>query len=292
MRWQAKATLMALFSVAPRGEVAHYWFQRHVTKSLPMPDRSLAQKIERARHHAGRYQQYGAKPITESVFYEFGAGWDLAIPLCFAALGVKQQVVVDLRRLARPELVRATVDGLSRLVPDLPTAKGETVDDILTANGIEYRAPSDAAKTGMPSGSVDCITSSNTLEHIPPDSIVAILRECHRLLADDGIMSFSIDYTDHWSHADKRISYLNYLRYSTRQWRFLSPALHYQNRLRHSDYERLFSDAGFRQVCMDQVHQTPANAAELLPGRVDQRFAAYSLEDLVMPNARVVLVKA
>ena len=72
----------------------------------------------------------------------------------------------------------------------------------------------DARASGLHAGCVDIITSTNTLEHIPPGEIAAILRECARLLREGGLMSSSIDLQDHYHWFDKNISVYNFLRFS------------------------------------------------------------------------------
>src|SRR5262249_3632127 len=114
--------------------------------------------------------------------------------------------------------------------------------------GIDYWAPCDARRTQLEAGSIDWITSTNTLEHIPLQDIHAILQECRRLLRDDGLMSCLIDYEDHYSYFDHSISGYNFLQYSDEAWAFFNPALYYQNRLRHRDYLDLFQSAGFEVV--------------------------------------------
>ena len=128
-------------------------------------------------------------------------------------------------------------------MPRLPTAAIDTVDLVSSLRklyGIEYRAPCDARATGLAADSVDCVTSTSTLEHIDPSDIGGILRECHRILRADGIMSMAVDYTDHYA-----ISQYNFLRYSDRAWKMFNPQLHFQNRQRHADYVRLFEASGF-----------------------------------------------
>ena len=53
--------------------------------------------------------------------------------------------------------------------------------------GVDYRAPADARATGMAEGTIDCAISVETLEHIPPADISAILKEIHRILRPDGV---------------------------------------------------------------------------------------------------------
>src|SRR5207253_9552486 len=77
--------------------------------------------------------------------------------------------------------------------PDqLPTDPRAACRMLQECFGIEYRAPCDARRTALGDGSVDYITSTNTLEHIPADDLPAILRECHRLLTPGGFLSYRV----------------------------------------------------------------------------------------------------
>src|ERR671927_742071 len=115
MRWVAKAALQRGLGVLPQGERLNYVFQRHVLRSLPAGDAALRQKLARARQHVAAYAEHGpGTPLGDACFYEFGAGWDLAIPLAYAMLGVGRQVLVDIRPSARVELVNETLALLER----------------------------------------------------------------------------------------------------------------------------------------------------------------------------------
>jgi hypothetical protein len=69
------------------------------------------------------------------------------------------------------------------------------------------------------------------------------MRECHRLCHSGSVLSLKIDYSDHYANADLTISKYNFLRYSAAEWRKYNPSLHYQNRLRHCDYRKIFAGA-------------------------------------------------
>ena len=85
MRWLAKAALQRTLGVLPQGERLNYVFQRHVLRSFPVPDKSTRQKFTRALAHIAAYEEFGpGVPREEATFYEFGAGWDLAIPIAYA----------------------------------------------------------------------------------------------------------------------------------------------------------------------------------------------------------------
>ena len=71
-----------------------------------------------------------------------------------------------------------------------------------------------------------------------------------------------IDYSDHWSHADRSITPRHFLRFEDEEWRRWNPLMHYQNRLRHSDYRRLFDDAGF--IILGEKETVPGCAEDAL----------------------------
>ena len=112
MRWLAKAALQRALGALPQGERLNYVFQRHVLHSFPLGDAAFRQKFTRAASHLAAYEEHGpGVPPAEATFFEFGAGWDLAIPLAYAALGVGRQVVIDIRPSARMELVSDLSSG-------------------------------------------------------------------------------------------------------------------------------------------------------------------------------------
>lgn len=258
-RWKAKAALQTLFSHVPGREALNYLCQRRIFRNLPVNDATLRATAQDARRHLENLTRHGTVPVNEATFYEFGAGKDLVVPLTYYCLGVREQLIIDIRDLAREELV---VDALRRLgtgvVPDLVRSPEAALgvsgrQQRLTALGIAYRAPCDARATGLANTSVDYITSTSTLEHIPPADIRLILRECRRILRPGGVMSMLIDYQDHYSYADSSISVYNFLRYDEREWVRWNPALQYQNRLRHSDHLAMFTDEAFEIIDDDPV---------------------------------------
>ena len=300
MDWRLKALLQLAFSMIPQGEQLNYFVQRYVVRSLPVSNASIAASVSYAKRHIDALQRHSHRALGQATFYEFGAGWDMVIPLALYGFGVETQTLVDIRRLMRVELISDTVERYQRMtselaIPRRPAALLNYKNNVTTLlkqqYGIDYRAPCDARETGLPSGSIDYITSTSTLEHIPLEDIRLILQECHRILCDEGLMSVLIDYDDHYSYSDGKISCYNFLQYSDRIWALFSPPLHYQNRLRHRDYLELFQSAGF-YVIEDQ-HKDPIemDLKELEQLSVDARFRNYSLRDLAVHNALLVIRK-
>jgi SAM-dependent methyltransferase len=238
----AKAALQRGMGFVPQGERLNYLFQRHVARSLPADESVFRRKFARAEQHLRAYQEHGpGKPPADAIFWEFGVGWDLAIPLSFAALGVGRQVLVDIRPSARVELVN---DSLAHLDLDPVHSLAELEERF----GIEYLAPRDARATGLAAESVDFVSSTDVCEHVPGDDLAAIFRECRRLLRPGGAFSCRIDLQDHYAYFDRSLSKYNFLRYSDGGWRLVNSPLHFQNRLRSPDYLRLVREAGFEIV--------------------------------------------
>jgi SAM-dependent methyltransferase len=291
MRWLAKAALQRLLGTLPQGERLNYVFQRHVLRSLPVGEATMRQKFTRALAHLGAYEQHGpGVPLADATFYEFGAGWDLAVPLAYAQLGVGRQVLVDIRPSARVELVNESISSLERLRPELEDAAGRplrelggpvsSLAELEPRFGIRYLAPCDARATGLPSGSVELITSTDTCEHIPYDDLAAIFAECHRLLRPGGAFSCRIDLQDHYGYFDRSLSRYHFLRFGDRAWSLVNSPLHFQNRLRAPEYLRLVREAGFELVAENPSGPNEQGREELRAMPLAERFRDFSVEDL------------
>jgi len=88
------------------------------------------------------------------------------------------------------ELLRsANIPGAVRI----PERSVNSLEDLFRYYAIEYKAPCDARRTGLPARSINVVTSTYTLEHIPPNDLLLILQECSRILVDGGVMSHLID---------------------------------------------------------------------------------------------------
>ena len=298
MRWKTKALIQGAFSRMPAGESLNYLCQRRIFRSLPVDDSVFHEKAGIARRHLEHLTEYGHIPVGDAHFYEFGAGKDLILPLCLYCHGANEQLLVDIRPLARDELVLDTLRRLDAgVVPGLPRTPGPRpagagLQAHLAALGITYRAPCDARETELPDQSVDYITSTSTLEHIAEPDIRLILRESRRILRPEGRMSMFVDYQDHFSYADTSISAYNFLQYDDREWARWSPSLQFQNRLRHSDYLALFEEAGFEILDDRPTTGSPEDLEVVRTLAVGDRFRSRSEQDLGVRNSFVTVKPA
>ncbi len=300
MRWLAKATIQKAMSVLPQPDRWNYVLQRHVTKRLPRPDNDVTDKIRLAIRHLEALQRVSPElDVTSTRFFEFGAGWDLIVPLAFATLGVRDQTLVDIRPNARLELVN---DAIARIGPllgrtgrstsrDLDPAPIASFDELRERFGIRYVAPLDAAATGFSDDTFDVMTSTLALEHIPAPDIEAILREAVRILRPGGLFSAIIDMQDHYSFMDRNVSVYNYLRYGDRTWGLVNSKLHYQNRLRNSDYLALARASGLDLMFEQPTGPTAKELEALQSLPLAPRFRHYERDDLAITDSLVVLRK-
>ena len=302
MRWLAKAAVQKGIGALPQGERLNYVFQRRVLHSLPAGDGALRQKFSRAVQHLGAYEAHGpGAPASEATFNEFGAGWDLAIPLAYGLLGVGRQVLVDIRPSARVELVNDSLASFERLRGELegiaerelqpPGGPISRLVELEERFGIRYLAPCDARGTGLAAESIDYVSSTDTCEHIPGTELAEIFRECHRLLRPAGAFSCRIDLQDHYAYFDRSLSKYNFLRYSDRAWSLVNSPLHHQNRLRSPEYLQLVRNAGFELVVEQPSGPSEAGLKELESLQLAPRFRKFPPEDLGVTVLSFVAVR-
>ena len=303
MNWRYKALLQQVFAITPYAENMNYFFQRHVTKSLPVSDTEFVSIVKSAREHFDVFRRYYKGNIEEASFYEFGAGWECIIPLSFYGFGVQHQTLVDIRTLLRVELINDTIGKFQRLQAQAGVSRkpDKYIDESTKSDyasyleqwyGIKYLAPCDARDTGLEDNSIDFITSTNTLEHISYNDIQRILKECYRLLTCNGIMIFKIDYQDHYSYFDPHISVYNFLQYSDAAWKLFNPSIHYQNRLRHKDYIDLIETSGFVVVEELQREGTDEDIQTLRELNLYKKFAGkYTVNELAVRGSHLVIRK-
>ncbi len=306
MNWRFKAMVQQVFSCLPFGEKLNYIGQKYIVRGLPLSKDEFIGRVNIALRNFNSYSRYSScnTAIDRAIFYEFGAGWDLIIPLTYYLLGVNSQIIIDNRAIARFELINDSLTRFKNLNKDLPPLISDRLDNALSMYpintmqqlkqqfGISYRAPCDAKATRLEAGSIDFISSTATLEHIPANEISAIFNECYRILITGGIMTSTIDYMDHYSYFDKTISVYNFLKYPTSIWQIYNPGIQYQNRLRHKDFLQIANSTGFTVV--DDDHYTPTiEDIKLLESMKlhDDFRSKYKPIELAIKNGFLVLKK-
>jgi SAM-dependent methyltransferase len=148
---------------------------------------------------------------------------------------------------------------------------------------IDYQAPADASKTGLPPHEIDVVFSNSVLEHIPKLTLEAIFAESWRILVPGGIVFHSVNCGDHYAYTDSTVGQLNYLQFTSREWELLwNNDVQYQNRLRAIDFLELARKHDF-EITRDTSKVLPERLDELrrLP-KIAPEFRRYSDEELCL----------
>ncbi len=305
MKVFTKRLIQNILSRIPLGERINLWMQMNVTKGLPVSEEGIISKIDAAKFHISNYLSYNKDKNTDLSkisSFEFGAGYDLIVPLIFSFMNINKIYCVDIKYKISAFLINDIIERLkintefmdliseSKLNPEITPSN---LTKILEEKyNIYYKAPMDAASTNFPDESIDLIVSNATLEHIPKDSIKRILKESYRILKPGGVLSHSIDYKDHWAYTDSTLSYYNFLQYSEKEWKYRNPDLNYQNRLRHRDYEELFIDAGFKIVKKEPFLPLEKDKAALRNLNIHESFKSnYTFEELSILSSFFAITK-
>ena len=298
MAWQLRFLRNSAFALLPGGK----WLRAIKRKLVPYPVQLDPETLENAFEMIAMLERAGLHPRGR-VMLEVGSGWWPIIPLLMRLAGAHRIYLVDTQRLLDVQLLRGIADKFreradavaTRLGADVAHVRatldcpvGAQLEELLEHFGFVYLAPADATALTLEDGSIDVAISRAVLEHIPAATLARIFAELHRVLNKSGGMCHIVDNSDHWSHADARLSRINFLRYSESRWRwFAINPLDYQNRLRHSDYLQLAQRAGFRIV--EDRSVPDSRALDDLPRlSIHRAFATYGADDLAILTSRFV----
>ena len=298
MNFKHKCFLQNIFSVLPRGEILNYFFQRYGTRALPVSNDSFLDKVELSYNHYLKFLKFNSLEENSQKYYEFGAGWDLIIPVSMGFLGF-EVTCIDIRRLIFKQLIsdtllkfKSNMDHLPFTIDQLDIKDNQSPLDFLKNRlNFNYIAPLDARNTKFNSDYFDFVTSTVTFEHIPEQDLYLILIETYRILKPGGILLLKIDYRDHWAYFDKSISFYNFLTYSEKEWVKFNPSIHYQNRLRHKDYLDIISNTNFKIMEDDPELPTQEDLEILEKLKLNSRFKGYNINNLGIKGSQIVLRK-
>ena len=298
MNFKYKCFLQILFSNLYKGEILNYFFQRYVTRSLPISDLFFKQRILYSYDLFLKFQKYNLLSENTKRYYEFGAGWDLLTPLSMSALGFNVSCI-DIRRLVFGDLIANSLYRLDNFSDDSVRGKfqkfeynsGDVLKFLEQNKFFRYYAPKDARKTDFEKDYFDFASSTEVFEHVPEKDLYNILIETYNILKPGGIFILKIDYRDHWAFFDKNISIYNYLKYSDQEWERYNPSLHYQNRLRHIDHIKIIKKTSFEIVNVDLNLPSHEELIQLKSLKVSEKFQKYDINDLSIKSSIIVLRK-
>jgi SAM-dependent methyltransferase len=278
--WKIKVLIQFFLSHMPFGEAINHRLQR-VNAIRRGGATSLRNRINEVDGGLRNLQR--VKPLAGSVVVEVGTGWDALPTLLLRKLGAERIYTFDHVAHLRHDLAQSVGREIG-----LPDPEQLTLAGLLESNGIDYVAPGDATKTGLPDKSVDLFYSFAVLEHVPDNVAAALMAEARRVLKPGGIWYSLIGLHDHYAGFDKSVSEVNFLRYPEWLWRLLvKNNISYHNRLRERDFLDMMARAGGEIVRVHHV-QRPEDVERVKAMKVDRRFAGYTPEELAVTRTEII----
>jgi hypothetical protein len=308
--WLVKALVQRGIGALPN---PHYWnelFQDRVTHSLDLTNERFEASLRNCRNHLEQLQRFGSTATGGSFSaFELGTGWFPTIPIGLFLCGAREVWTWDIVPFLRRDRLKLTIrrfleleqgEGLRshfHILPQRLTQLREVMAlcespaglgpaELLERLGIYYRI-GNASRSGLPPQSVDLIVSDVVFEYLSLEELFEILQEFRRIATSDAVMSHTISLDDQYATYDSGITQFNFLRFSDKAWRWLNNPIIPLNRLRVSDYRRVFSETGFQVV--DETSQR-GDPAALARTPLAARFRGYSIEDLLVIHTWLVAI--
>jgi len=216
-----------------------FYIQKKITKRSYS---SIGEMFYSYKMHFNSLKIHKCKKILE-----FGAGKSLEqnIYLSLKFNNKIRQIVIDLYKMIDFNLVNFAKDQLQKkLKINFKLKNIKNLTDLKKIFNIEYYAPLNIID--LKEKKFDAIISTNVIEHIPKKNLEIILDKFRKIIKKQGILSFLIDYSDHYAHTDMNINSVNFLKYSDQEFKKYNTPLLFQNRLRHYDYINIFKNKKFR----------------------------------------------
>ena len=305
-KWMIKAAIQGCLARLPARRQLNRFFQRYISRTLELDRDYFLSKWNQVETHIDIFMHNAPLAEEHPVVLELGTGWFPVTPVGLALAGARKIITIDIDPLLTSRQGHLTIDRYIETIesgeiplPDpelsLEQLRGirrlgdKTPAELLAPLGIEVIV-GDASNTNIPPSSLDWVISNNTLEHIPPPILEAILRELGRLLTPNGIMSHYIDMTDMYANSDAEITAFNFLQFTEKTWeRFFNNEIQYQNRLRLSDFKKVHEKLGLQITYENHIRGV---LKELRSVQLAPSFQSYDEEDLLVGKGTLVSHRA
>ena len=294
MDWRVKGVIQKVLSVLPAGQRLNSILQERVG-GLRRLDAHVDTKIQADWLVLAGHMRELHCPIAGATFLEIGTGRFPALPVGFALAGARRCITVDVEPLLDWRLTRRMCARFERQLGPIAArlglgedvvrarwsalARAGSLGELLRAAAIDYRAPADAAATGLPPASVDVVFSNSVLEHVERSALRRLMRETRRVLRPGGVALHSVNCGDHYAYFDSRLTQVHYLRFPERRWRVWNNGLQYQNRLRANDFLELAEGEGL-EIVLNRQRPRPELLARFEELSIAPEFRHYPREQL------------
>ncbi|TAL61370.1 MAG: class I SAM-dependent methyltransferase [Bacteroidetes bacterium] len=304
-KWIFKAIIQKGISFLPFGHKLNFFFQKYVTRGVNLSDEYFEGRLIHAREHYKYFRKHSS--ADKFSHFEIGTGWYPVVPIGMFLLGADSITTIDLVRFANEDRFRTTVQKyveyfknrklnsilpgilqgrLNVLLEEVESHSCNSLGSFLEKFRMEYHV-ADARKIPLNDNSFDLITSNNTFEHIYTDALEVILKEFRRLCKKGGVMSHSIDLSDHFQHMDSSITIYNFLKYSETQWRWINNSIQPMNRMRIYEYRELYRRLS---ITVTEEINREINMEDYNKVKVNERFSFHPAEENAVSHTQLVSV--
>ncbi len=301
--WKIKALIQGGISFLPKSQSWNYLFQKYLSKSLKLDEEKLLKKLAQSAKHLENYFEAADKPERDLFVLELGTGWWPIVPIGLFLSGATWVWTLDKNSLLDHLTIKTLLNLITRVAEDgrlsrvLPRLSRNRLVSLTEVSEDESLSDTEAllkrlritavVGNGHNLGlekKIDLFVSNNTLEHIHSAALREIFIEFSRLSSADAVMSHFIDLSDHYANFDKTISPHNFLKFSDFTWRIFNNSVHFQNRLRISDFKKIQREAGFGVV----MEETAKTGVDIKDVALAERFRDYPESELLATHSWLV----
>lgn len=246
----------------------------------------LQRYIERGNLLVELYRKYETLTSADRLL-ELGTGWMhwYSIYLRMAhACRITTLDVWDNRQLGALKACFSQLPDRNALLDGV--LKTQSFEELYALLGFDHVIIPGGSLDGFEDESFTSVFSMHVLEHVPKESVQALIEGMFRTMRPGHHTIHQIGIDDHLAHYDSTVSRKKYITFSNRAWTALfENEVQYINRLQPSDWIRVFESAGFTLVHREQE----LTAIDGL--QVSKDFQHYSEDDLACTILTLVFRK-
>ena len=222
-----------------------FFIQKKITKTASFEILEPAIIDNSWKYHLKNLQSYNSHEVLE-----FGGGKSLEqnIFLSCQFNNKLNQTVIDEAKMLDIGLFNKASEQVSKILKTEKKLPISSIDEIKKNYNINYIAPCSFKKIIEKNLIFDACISTATLEHFPKSDLDNAFENLKKIIKKDGIISATIDYSDHYNHTDKKIGDLNFLKYNEKSWKKYNTPYMFQNRLRHNNFRDFFLKMNYEIV--------------------------------------------
>jgi len=242
---------------------------------------------------------------------ELGTGWHGADLILFYLLGARRIVTIDHHSHLKLPFILEHVKYLRDAeVYNLLVEKGllidrlayleklavsvATLNELLDGLNIQYEIVSSKNYKNLKFEKVDLFYSQSVLHRIPAFHLKDLFSNISKSMVEGGIVFNRTDQADinALGHADSELWALNYLKYSDFYFNnILSCRFNSQNRLRESDFLKIFINEGMQPIFIES-YVLDSDLSRLRNMKLASRFSSRPLEDVAIRSSLMVCKKS